>query len=120
MVSFRILGPIECYRGERRVGLGGPQQLLLLAVLLLHANRAVSTDALIDAIWGQGDATGAGKRLQMAISRLRRALEGASGEPLLRTVPGGYRLAVPPGALDADVFEAQLAQGRQALAGGES
>jgi DNA-binding SARP family transcriptional activator len=123
MVRFRILGPIECFRGQRRCGLGGPRQLALLAVLLLHANRAVSADALIDALWGEQSSAGATKRLQMAIARLRKALDGdgagSSGEPVLRTLGGAYLLALAPGELDADVFAANVQDGRRALDAGE-
>src|SRR3954468_727412 len=120
MVSFRILGPIECCRGDRRCTLTGPRQLELLAVLVLHANRAVSADELIDTLWGQRRSPGATKRLQMAVARLRKTLEGsetgAPDQPVLRTVSGGYLLAVAPGGLDAEVFEAGLEDGRRALA----
>jgi DNA-binding SARP family transcriptional activator len=78
-VRFAILGPVEVWAAERRVDLGGRRQLALLAFLVLHANRAVSSDALIDAVWETAGA-GAQKRLQMAIARLRKELEdGAYG-----------------------------------------
>jgi DNA-binding SARP family transcriptional activator len=112
-MRFRILGPIECYAGDRRCELGGPRQLSLLAVLLIHANRAVSADRLIDAVWGEERSPGAAKRLQMAIARLRRAID-ASGQTL-RTVSSGYLLAVPPDELDADAFVAGVRQGRRAV-----
>jgi SARP family transcriptional regulator, regulator of embCAB operon len=69
--------------------------MALLAFLLLHANRAVSTDRLIDALWSEQDPAGAVKRVQVAIGRLRRVLEGDRPdrvEPVLRTVAGGYVL----------------------------
>jgi DNA-binding SARP family transcriptional activator/tetratricopeptide (TPR) repeat protein len=123
MLSFRILGPIECYAGERRCELGGPRQLALLAMLLLHANRAVSADHLNDALWGEQRSQRAAKRLQMAITRLRKSLGGsgadAAREPVLRTVSGGYLLTVRPGELDADVFQARVQDGRQALTEGD-
>jgi DNA-binding SARP family transcriptional activator len=52
MASFRILGPVQALADEREVPLGGGRQPKLLAFLLMHANRAVSTDALTDAVWG--------------------------------------------------------------------
>jgi DNA-binding SARP family transcriptional activator len=62
MVKFGILGPIELTDGEKPLPVGGPRQLALLAFLLLHANRAVSADQLIDALWGE-DAGRSVKRL---------------------------------------------------------
>ena len=119
-LKIGILGPIEAWHGGRRLTLGGPRQLALLAFLVLHASRPVSSDALIEGVWG-GDADGAAKRLSMAIARLRGALEPltADGEPLLRTVRGGYLLSVGPDDVDAGRFEAQLREGLAALDAGE-
>jgi class 3 adenylate cyclase len=90
--------------------------------LLVHANRAVSIDRLIDALWSERDPAGAVKRVQVAIGRLRRVLEGdrpEGVEPVVRTVAGGYVLAVGQGALDAEVFRAGVEEGRAAVAGGD-
>jgi DNA-binding SARP family transcriptional activator/type II secretory pathway predicted ATPase ExeA len=116
MTSFRILGPIEAWTGERRITVGGPKQLALLAFFLLHANRAVPNDALIDALWGPAR-SGTDNRLQMAVARLRKALTplGGSAEPPLRTVSGGYLLSVAPGQLDAEAFAERLEDGLRAL-----
>jgi DNA-binding SARP family transcriptional activator len=122
MVCFRILGPVEVYRGERRVALAGPQQVALLAFLLVHANRAVSIDRLIDALWSERDPAGAVKRVQVAIGRLRRVLERdrpQGVEPVVRTVAEGYVLAVRSGELDAEVFRAGVEEGSAAVAGGD-
>lgn len=120
MASFRVLGPVEAWADERRLTLGGRQQVKLLAFLLLSANRALSADAVIDAVWGS-EREGAIKRLQMGVLRLRRSLSPLDGEDgsRLRTVSGGYLLSVGPGELDAEVFAERLRDGRRALEGGE-
>ena len=120
MTSFRVLGPLEAWTDERQLVLGGPQQVKLLAFLLLHTNRAVSADRLIDAVWGSGR-DGALKRLQMAVLRLRRALAPLDQRdgPRLRTVSGGYLLSVDPGELDAGVFAERVRVGRRALEDGD-
>src|SRR3954462_15183236 len=116
---FRILGPLEVECDGRPVALGGAQQRALLALLLIHANQRVSADRLAEELWGEPAPARAVKRVQVAIARLRKALDadamGANGEGLLRTVSGGYVLAVGPGELDADVFSARVADGRRAL-----
>jgi DNA-binding SARP family transcriptional activator len=114
--SFRILGPVEAWVGESRLDLGGPRQLMLLAYLLVNANRAVQTDAVIDAVWPQCGST-AGNRLPMAITRLRKALGQVdmTMSSRLRTVGGGYLLSVAPGELDADLFNAGIQAGLSAL-----
>src|SRR4051794_13897505 len=118
-MEFRILGPLEVSSGERRLALQGGAQRALLAALLLHANRPVSVERLIDELWGPDAGRGAVKRLQVAISRLRRVLAAASvdqrGDDVLATEAGGYQLRVAPGALDADRFYRLVAEGRCAL-----
>jgi DNA-binding SARP family transcriptional activator len=52
-VQFKVLGPLEAVRDERRLGLGGRKPRAVLAVLLLEDGRHVRTDALVDALWGR-------------------------------------------------------------------
>jgi DNA-binding SARP family transcriptional activator len=122
MGRYAILGPVQLCDHDRRVAVGGPRQVALLALLLVNANYAVSTDRLIDALWGDLGRAGALKRVQVAITRLRRVLErdGVRGESVLQTVAGGYLLAVGPGELDAEVFQTRLEEGRHALEAGEA
>ena len=121
MTIFRILGPVEVAVDDRRLSIGGRRQLKLLAVLLLSANRAVSTDQLIDTVWGPRR-SGAANRLQMTIARLRKVLDPLNGTAgsRLKTVGGGYMLSLGPGELDADLFEAKLQQAREFSAAGDA
>ena len=90
--EFRLLGPLEV-RGEGGpVQLGGPKQRALLALLLVDAGRAVSTDRLIDALWGEQPPRTAATSLQNFVSQLRKQL----GPDLLVTKPPGYLLRVDP------------------------
>jgi DNA-binding SARP family transcriptional activator len=120
MTTVQILGPVQVLHGEQRLTLGGPRQLTLFAFLVLHANRAVSRDELTEAVWGSARSD-AGNRLQMAIARLRKALEplGDGRGPRLRTVTSGYLLAIAPDELDADAFHAAVHAGSRALDAGE-
>jgi DNA-binding SARP family transcriptional activator len=43
-VEFRILGPLDAVENGRSIDLGPPQQRALVALLLVHANRVVTTD----------------------------------------------------------------------------
>jgi len=76
--------------------LGGVKQKALLAVLLLDHGEVVSSDRLIDALWGEAPPADAQTALQAHVSRLRKLLEpDHGGEPaLLVTRPPGYRLAM--------------------------
>lgn len=120
-MKYAILGPIELCRGERQVSPGGPRQVALLALLLLNANRPISSDTLIDAVWGELGSEGALKRLQVAIARLRRVLDadGVQDDSVLRTVAGSYLLVVRPGECDAQAFQMLAEDGRRALDGGD-
>jgi DNA-binding SARP family transcriptional activator len=102
-MEFRILGPLEVLKGDRPLDLGGQRQRGLLAVLLLHANQAVSSDRLIEELWpGEAPESHAGA-LQASVSRLRKAL--GPGAELLVTLPTGYVIKLAPGQLDLDRFE---------------
>ena len=120
VMSVRILGPVEAWAQHRRLDVGGRRQLALFAFLVLHANRAASRDALIDAVWGS-DGSSSDNRLSMAVARLRKALEplGGGGALRLRRVSCGYMLSLAPGELDALVFAERVREGRRALDAGD-
>lgn len=113
--EFAILGSLEIRRGGELVDLRGGKPRALLLMLLLRANETVPSELLIDQLWGEERAPGGANALQVHISRLRRAL----GTPdLLVTVPGGYRLDVAPGTVDAAQFELELEVARTSLGAG--
>lgn len=103
--------------------LGGHKQRAVLAALLIEANRVVSLDRLIDAVWPQRPLARARATVQVFVSNLRRVLEpdrsrGTPATVLITRAPG-YLLTVEPDALDARVFERLAGQGRTALAEGD-
>ena len=72
--EFCLLGPLEVRANGRTLELGGQKQRILLATLLLEANRVVSSDRLIEAIWGEQPTATAHKGLQVLVSQLRKLL----------------------------------------------
>jgi YVTN family beta-propeller protein len=113
-LEVRVLGPLDLRVDGERLELGGGRQRALLAMLVLHRGRVVSTDTLIDALW-DGDPPGtARKALQNFVVQLRRVLEPA-GDDLLATVPPGYSLRVGPEVVDAYRFERLAGEGRRLL-----
>jgi predicted ATPase/DNA-binding SARP family transcriptional activator len=120
MSTFGILGPVEAWVEGKPLLVGRPTQVRLFALLVVHGNRAVSSDALRDTLWGAAR-SGADNRLQMAVARLRKALAPlqAGDQSVVRTVSGGYMLSIGPGELDADVFAAGIQAGRRALEAGD-
>jgi DNA-binding SARP family transcriptional activator/ABC-type branched-subunit amino acid transport system substrate-binding protein/streptogramin lyase len=117
-IEARILGPLEILVEGKRVEVRGGKQRELLALLLVHANDVVSSDRLIEGLWGEAPPPTALKTLQALVSRLRSDLDPASGS--LETHGYGYRLAVEPARLDAEVFRAGIEEGRRALARGDA
>ena len=53
MLQFGILGPLGAWVEDQEIELGAAKQRALLAVLLLHAGETVSTDHLVEALWGK-------------------------------------------------------------------
>ena len=122
-MDYRILGPLDVRVEGHALELGGEKPRALLAILLLHANEAVSVDRLIEGLWGEQLPRSAHKTLQGYIYRLRKLLENGSSEVgatanrgVLVTSAHGYLLRVADGELDLDRFKALVEQGRQALA----
>ena len=119
--EFGVLGPLEAACGGDPVRLGGERQRVLLALLLVHVNELVTVDQLVEQLFGERRREGAVNAVQVAVSRLRRVLEGGDGDAgVLQSRPGGYVLRVEPGQLDAAVFERLLGDGRGLLAAGQA
>jgi DNA-binding SARP family transcriptional activator len=116
-VEFRILGPVEARADGRVLDLAGSRQRALLAVLLLRRGSPLPRDQLVDDLWGGEARAGAVKALQVAVSRLRRAL-GDEARRLV-TTPHGYVIEVAPGELDLERFETLCEEGRRALDAGD-
>jgi DNA-binding SARP family transcriptional activator len=118
-VDFRLLGPLEVYDGRRAVAIGGGKRRSLLALLVLRGNEVVSTDRLIDELWGARPPPTAGKGLQVCVSQLRKELARRDNGQILATRSNGYVLCVEPDEVDVRRFERALSGGEHALAAGE-
>jgi DNA-binding SARP family transcriptional activator/streptogramin lyase len=121
-MEFRILGPIEVVEDERAIALGPSKQRAVLAILLLHLNEVVSRDGLIEDLWGERAPPTAATALHGYVSQLRKALEPSNGDGrrMLITRAPGYLLALDPGQVDLQRFEALARRGKGQLAGGEA
>src|SRR5215218_4691578 len=113
-MDFRVLDPLEALAGGRVVKLGGSKQRALLALLLLHANETLSTDRLIDELWGERAPANAAKIVKVQIFRLRKALGPDNGGTGVVVTHGrGYQLRAERTQIDAHRFEDLLADGRR-------
>jgi predicted ATPase/DNA-binding SARP family transcriptional activator len=110
-VELRVLGPFELVGDDGRVlDVGGVRPQALLVALALAGGHPVAADQLLDQVW-PGEEFPDRNRLQVQISRLRRAL----GADRISSRGGGYALELPASALDATRFDHLVAEGRAAL-----
>jgi predicted ATPase/DNA-binding SARP family transcriptional activator len=119
-LQIELLGPVQAWAGGRPVGLGGQRPRALFAVLALMGGRVVTTERLVDELWGEDPPARARDSLQMHVSRLRKALSEAGGDGgRLVNQADGYRLDVQPGECDVDRWQQALGQAHRARADGE-
>jgi DNA-binding SARP family transcriptional activator/ABC-type glycerol-3-phosphate transport system substrate-binding protein len=112
-MELQILGPLGVIEEGRQVPLGGHRQRAVLAALALHVREPLSTERLIELVWGDEPPPSARKSLQTYLSRLRRLL----GDGLvIGGAPTGYVLRLDGAHLDALRFEELSARGRQLVA----
>ena len=120
-VKVRILGPLEVEDELGRVvELGSPKQQALLALLVIHANQVLSTDRIIDELWGEQPPSDGARNVRVYVSRLREVLEPdrATRAPgrLIVTEPSGYALRIDPESIDAHRFERLVDEARGEMA----
>lgn len=108
-MEFRVLGPLEVLEDGRILSLGGAKQRALVASLLLRANEVVSTDTLIDELWGESPPATAAKAVQVYVSNLRKEL----GDGVLVTRSPGYALLLASADFDLTRFERWVAEARE-------
>jgi DNA-binding SARP family transcriptional activator/ABC-type glycerol-3-phosphate transport system substrate-binding protein len=111
-LEFRLLGPLEVTDGGRQVTLGGPRQRLVLAHLLLAANRIVTMEELIERVWDEEPPQAARNTIQSYVSHLRAAL----GPDRIEGRTPGYVVHAEPDELDVLRFEQLLRRSRRQLA----
>ena len=115
-LEFRILGPFEVSERGRPLDVGAGKQRALLALLLLREGEAVSSDRLIDALWGERPPASALNSIHVYVSQLRKAL----GNGHLETRGHGYLLSLEPERVDLARFESLLGKGRDLLSAGDA
>jgi DNA-binding SARP family transcriptional activator/tetratricopeptide (TPR) repeat protein len=100
-LTFQVLGRVEALRADRPVDVGHLQQRAVLAALLADANTTVSTDLLVDRVWGTQAPARARHALYSYLSRLRRVI---AADAEITRQSGGYLLALDADAVDMHRF----------------
>lgn len=122
-LRFQVLGPVQAWRGEQHLSLGSPQQQAVLVALLLNHGHPVTTQDLVDGLWGERPPPQAVAALRTYVSRLRALIEPdremRAPAELLISVSDGYALRIPPESLDLSVFEREFTSAAAAKASGD-
>lgn len=114
-VELHILGPLEVIGPGGQIEIGSGRQRAILTALALHDGEIVSSDRLIEEVWGDDAPPSAHHTLGVHLSGLRKAI----GPDPIETRPNGYRLR--PGCSETDLrrFEALVSEGSKSLGAGE-
>ena len=100
MLEFAVLGPMEVVAGGTPVTATTAKQRVVLAALLLRANRVVPAESIAEELWDADPPATARNTTQGYVNRLRRVLPAGR---LITRAPG-YLLEVRDGELDLDRF----------------
>ena len=121
-MRFHMLGGLMVTDGDEPLDLGTPKQRAVVAVLLLERDQVVSSDRLVELLWGD-DADKALVSLRAYVSRLRAVLEPdrrpRDPAAILVSQSPGYRLVVPRADVDLYQFEDDVAAGRRLVRAGD-
>ena len=117
-MEYRVLGPLAVLAGGAPIDIGSTRQRIILAALLLDANRVVSRDRLVDALWDRHPPATASNQIHICVAALRRKLTAHGAPDVIETISPGYLIRVDDHALDAREFELLVANGRAAAADG--
>jgi WD40 repeat protein/DNA-binding SARP family transcriptional activator len=119
-MRFLVLGPLEVMDGGGQpVRIAGAKERTILAHLIANADRVVSSDDLIDELWGQDPPRTADRTLRSHVSRLRRFLapdrSTEVATEILRSRGDGYELIADGHEIDAVRFERLAGEGHRLL-----
>jgi DNA-binding SARP family transcriptional activator len=119
-LQFAILGPLEVHYRGCQVPIRGWREQMVLASMLLTADRAVTLDRLVETVWETNPPAAAAKAVRNSVSGLRRRFtEVGASASLIGTEPNGYRLRLDGCYLDARDFRDRVADARQFAPAGQ-
>jgi DNA-binding SARP family transcriptional activator len=107
-MQVRLLGPVDVTVDGVPRPVRGLRRKAVLAVLALRRGEVVSTDLLVDVVWGTAAPSTAANTLQSHVSHLRQVL-GSKAAIISR--PPGYVLDLDSEATDVEVAERLIRQG---------
>ncbi len=105
-LRFALFGPLTVTRDGRTITIPQTKHRVVLAALLLRADRLVTVEDLTTHLWDDAPPVTARKTLQGYVARLRKKL----GHEVLVSHPAGYRIAARPDQLDLGRFASLAAE----------
>ena len=107
-----MLGPLDVVVGGEERAVPGDKLQALLARLLLERNRPVTTERLVDDLWGGEAPATARQSLHAHVARLRRLLATGDDGQVLGNDGRGYILTVADEQVDAERFRQLVGSAR--------
>jgi DNA-binding SARP family transcriptional activator len=109
-VDVRLLGPLQVLdRSGQSIEVPGELPKALLAFLAVEAPTPVSSDRIVDALWGEEPPDSPEASLHSTVSRLRHAL----GKDIIKRVSDSYLLEIPVANSDVARFRRHVQRGVQ-------
>ncbi|MFE9388600.1 BTAD domain-containing putative transcriptional regulator [Streptomyces sp. NPDC006784] len=122
-MDVEVLGHVALRTWDSTRTPSAPKARQVLALLLVNANRLVSTDALIEELWAERPPRSALSALQTYIFQLRQMLGDLLGntspKDVLVTTPNGYEFRVAPEKIDLQRYEKYRLAGQHAFQSGD-
>lgn len=110
-MQVRLLGPVDVTVDGASRAVRGLRRKAVLAVLALRRGEIVSTDWLIDVVWGDTAPLTALNTVQSHVSYLRQVL---GSKAAIRARPPGYVLDLGDEGTDVEIAESLIRQGAHA------
>ncbi|GAA3468592.1 AfsR/SARP family transcriptional regulator [Nonomuraea roseola] len=116
-VRINVLGQVECFIDDRKVPLRQGREQIVAALLGLNLDIVVTSNLMIDAIWGENPPRTAQNQVAICVSSLRKRLAGP-GDTLIATVRSGYMLRAENCEVDYVITQERIQQAHAARANG--
>ncbi|WUT39176.1 BTAD domain-containing putative transcriptional regulator [Streptomyces sp. NBC_00690] len=101
-LNFLLLGPLSVRLNACEVHVSAPRQRVVMAALLLNANRVISVDRIAEYVWDGAPPPSAAATVRTYVMRLRQALGEHASARILTRAPGYL--------LELDEHESDLGQ----------
>ncbi len=113
-----VLGPLRVQDGETSISVPAAKQRVLLAFLLVHANRVTSFDEIAETVWDGAPPPAARVAVRNYVLRLRQVLGPVVGARIVTRDPG-YLIEIGPDELDLLRFTRLCREGGAAAHAGD-